>query len=189
MYLFFDTETTGLPPRQPERTSHWPRMVQLAWLLTDSDGSVLRQDSTIIRPEGYKIPKRVTNIHGISTQHAYDHGRHLSEVLASFSEVLRYSHVLIGHNIDYDYRVIRAEFSRKKINTLLDQYPRFCTMKSPKIIEFCKVMRGDNKPKWPGLVELYRYLFDEKYHDAHNAYADAKACAQCFFKLRNMGVI
>jgi DNA polymerase III epsilon subunit-like protein len=189
MYLFFDTETTGLPPKQPEISSQWPRLVQLAWILTDDTGSILREDSTIVRPEGYKIPKRVTYIHGITTELAYDQGIRLTDVLSRFSEVLRFSHVLIGHNIDYDYRVVRAEFLRKKIDTLLDQYPRFCTMKSPKIIEFCKIMRGDNKPKWPGLEELYHYLFEERYHDAHDAYADAKACAQCFFKLRNMGVI
>lgn len=189
MYLFFDTETTGLPPPCPAMVDQWPRLVELAWLLTDAHGAVLRQDSAIIRPEGYRIPQRVTNIHGISTQLAYENGSRLSLVLERFSEALRFSHMLIGHNIDYDYRVIRAEYFRKKISTLLDQYPRFCTMKSPKIIEFCKVMRGDNKPKWPGLAELYQYLFEERYHDPHNAYADAKACAECFFKLRTMGVI
>lgn len=189
MYLFVDTETTGLPPNQPHRLSQWPRMVQLGWLLTDDTGEILRQDSTIIRPDGFKIPQRVTHIHGITTQKAYQTGIPMKDALSRFKEALRFSHVLIGHNIDYDYHVVKAELSRKKIKNLLDQYPRFCTMKSPRVIEFCKVMRGDSKPKWPGLSELYWHLFNERYHGAHDAYGDAEACAQCFFKLRDMGVI
>ncbi|MFO8077090.1 MAG: 3'-5' exonuclease [Thermoplasmatota archaeon] len=189
MYLFVDTETTGLPPSQLNRLSQWPRMVQLGWLLTDDTGEVLRQDSTLIRPDGFKIPQRVTHIHGITTNQAYQTGIPMEDALHRFKEGLRFTHVLIGHNIDYDYHVMKAEFKRKKIQTLLDQYPRFCTMKSSRVIEFCKVMRGDGKPKWPGLRELYRHLFHEKYRGAHDAYGDAKACAQCFFKLRDMGVI
>ncbi len=184
-----DTETTGLPPKQYHQLSHWPRMVQLGWLLTDDEGEILRQDSTIIRPDGFKIPQRVTHIHGITTNRAYQTGVPIQDALYRFKEALRFSHVLIGHNIDYDYHVMKAEFNRKKMRTMLDQYPRFCTMKSSRVIEFCKVMRGDGRPKWPGLGELYRHLFHEKYYGAHDAYDDAKTCAQCFFKLRKMGVL
>lgn len=38
MYLFFDTETTGLPKEYRARTEdvdNWPRVVQLAWALYD----------------------------------------------------------------------------------------------------------------------------------------------------------
>lgn len=36
MYLFFDTETTGLPgswSAQATDLENWPRLVQLAWIL------------------------------------------------------------------------------------------------------------------------------------------------------------
>ncbi len=38
MYLFFDTETTGIPKNRKAPISdstNWPRLVQLAWLITD----------------------------------------------------------------------------------------------------------------------------------------------------------
>ena len=39
MYLFFDTETTGLPKRWKctvnETLENWPRLVQLAWIMYD----------------------------------------------------------------------------------------------------------------------------------------------------------
>ena len=40
MYLFFDTETTGLPRswKAPITDSNnWPRLVQIAWLVFDLD--------------------------------------------------------------------------------------------------------------------------------------------------------
>ena len=43
-YLFFDTETTGVPQnyKAPSSdTDNWPRMVQLAWIVTDDEGSRL----------------------------------------------------------------------------------------------------------------------------------------------------
>lgn len=51
MYLFFDTETTGLPRdwKAPvTNTANWPRMVQLAWLLYEPDGKLGESDNHII---------------------------------------------------------------------------------------------------------------------------------------------
>jgi len=41
MYLFFDTETTGLPRNwnaPVHNTQNWPRMVQIAWIIYDDGG-------------------------------------------------------------------------------------------------------------------------------------------------------
>ena len=189
MYLFLDTETTGLPPSQPAKITHWPRLVQIGWILSDENGETIMQDDAIIRPEGYRIPSRVTRIHGITTQKAYDKGIPLDGALNRFTQALRYSHFLIGHNIDYDYHVLLAEFHRKKIKTLFSQYPRFCTMKSHRVMEFVRIMKGANHCQYPKLSELYRMLFDEKAQSAHDALADAQTCAQCFFQLKKIGVL
>jgi DNA polymerase III subunit epsilon len=61
MYLFFDTETTGLPRswKAPiTDLNNWPRLVQLAYLLYDSDGNELSGGDFIIKPEGFIIPAR-----------------------------------------------------------------------------------------------------------------------------------
>ena len=54
-YLFFDTETTGLPkdfkiPRYV--VSNWPRLVQLSWIVTDENGNKLKSGDHIVRPSG-----------------------------------------------------------------------------------------------------------------------------------------
>ena len=41
MYLFFDTETTGLPKNWKAPVTdidNWPRMIQIGWLLSDENG-------------------------------------------------------------------------------------------------------------------------------------------------------
>jgi hypothetical protein len=43
MYLFFDTETTGLPKNWKAPVTdlnNWPRLVQLAFLLFDNNGNL-----------------------------------------------------------------------------------------------------------------------------------------------------
>ena len=81
MYLFFDTETTGLPlnwKAPVTNTSNWPRMVQLAWLHYDANGKLLDSGNHIIRPEGFSISLEATKIHGISTEKALAEGEALA---------------------------------------------------------------------------------------------------------------
>ncbi len=88
MYLFFDTETTGLPRnwKAPvSDTANWPRMVQIAWLNFDNDGNLMEQNDFIIRPEGYIIPSKAASIHGISTERAQEEGYELKQVLEKFA--------------------------------------------------------------------------------------------------------
>ena len=77
MYLFFDTETTGLPKNWKAPITdlnNWPRMVQLAWLLYDNSGTLLNKEAYIIRPDGFTIPEESCRVHGITTQRALDEG-------------------------------------------------------------------------------------------------------------------
>jgi hypothetical protein len=44
MFLFFDTETTGIPANYKAPASdfgNWPRLVQVAWLLVDEEANVV----------------------------------------------------------------------------------------------------------------------------------------------------
>ena len=107
-YLFFDTETTGLPQNFNAPLSdsdNWPRMVQIAWQLHDENGELIENQDYIIKPEGYDIPFNATRIHGISTKMAQEQGRDLQEVLEEFTEVLKKTKVVAGHNIDFDYKI------------------------------------------------------------------------------------
>ncbi|UOE39889.1 DNA polymerase III subunit alpha [Chryseobacterium suipulveris] len=191
MFLIFDTETTGLPKNFNAPLSdseNWPRMVQIAWQLHDKDGNLLENQDYIIKPEGYDIPFNAARIHGISTKIAMEEGRDLAEVLEEFREVLKKVQVVVGHNIDFDYKIVGAEFFRKEIENTLEAIPTADTMELG--TEFCQLPGGKGgKYKSPKLEELYQKLYGEKFDEAHNAAADVNATAQIFFEMMRIGII
>ena len=191
MYLIFDTETTGLPQNFNAPLSdsdNWPRMVQIAWQLHDENGELIENQDYIIKPEGYDIPFNATRIHGISTKMAQEQGRDLQEVLEEFTEVLKKTKVVAGHNIDFDYKIVGAELFRKGIENTLEKTPSADTMELG--TNFCQLSGGKNgRYKSPKLEELYEKLYGKKFDEAHNAAADVNATAQVFFEMMRIGII
>ena len=84
MYLFFDTETTGLPRNWKAPVTdlnNWPRMVQIAWILCDDKGNRVETADYIIKPENFVIPQDASKVHGITTEKAINEGESLENVL------------------------------------------------------------------------------------------------------------
>jgi DNA polymerase III subunit epsilon len=189
MHLFFDTETTGLPRNHKAPVSdsrNWPRLVQLAWLVTDDQGREDKSLEYIIKPEGFVIPREASRIHGITTDLARRRGADLGAVLAEISADLVRARVLIAHNLDFDEKIVGAEFYRLGQPNHLEKKQQRCTMKSA--TEFCQ-LPGPKGYKWPRLEELHQKLFNEDFEDQHTALADVRACARCFFELRRRGIL
>ena len=190
MYLVFDTETTGLPQNFNAPISdsdNWPRMVQIAWQLHDEDGTLLENQDYIIKPEGYDIPFNASRIHGITTKLANEEGRDLAEILVEFNEVLKRAKFGVGQNVEFDYKIIGAEFFRKNIENHLQELPKADTMIFG--TDFCAIPSGKGRFKAPKLEEIYEKLYGHKFDEAHNAAADVNATAQVFFELMRQNVI
>ena len=71
MYLFFDTETTGLPRNYKAPVTdlnNWPRLVQLAYIQYDRNDNKISGGDYIIKPNGFIIPEDVSRIHGITNE-------------------------------------------------------------------------------------------------------------------------
>ena len=191
MFLIFDTETTGLPLRDNapiEELDNWPRMVQIAWQLHDESGAVLEHKNLIVKPEGFEIPYKAEKVHGISTKKAMEEGLPLSTVLVSFNAALAQSTVVIGHNVSFDEKIVAAEFLRAKIASPFRDMKKVCTMWSGTDFTQIKGGRGGGyKP--PKLMELYTWLFEESFDEAHNAAADVDATARCFFEMYRRKII
>ena len=49
----------------------WPRMIQLAWIVTDEYGNLQKRRSHIIYPQGFTIDPTVANLTGITTMRAH----------------------------------------------------------------------------------------------------------------------
>ena len=192
MYLFFDTETTGLPgdDRRPyEDVDNWPRLVQLAFLLTDADGNEINAACHIVKPDGFRIPREAANVHGIFTERALLDGIPLNDVLDEFSRMLELSERLVAHNLAYDDNVLSAEYYRRSRYSPLDTKIKHCTMRHPDVIKHCAILNHKGTGhKWPKLSEMHQKLFGVAFDGAHDAGVDMQATARCFFELKRRGV-
>ena len=187
-YLFFDTETTGLPEnrRAPLTESEkWPHIVQIAWVLYQGEQPIC-SESYLVRPSGYVIPEAATEVHGISTLRATVEGKGIKEVLQRFRETFMRANYVIAHNLEFDASVIGAEMVRLGKQPFVGGRGHVCLMK--RSTQFCAIKRRWGY-KWPSLEELHQKLFGTNFDDAHDALADVKACARCFFRLRQSGII
>lgn len=188
MYLFFDTETTGLPRNWKAPVSdlnNWPRLVQLAYLYYDKNGQLLSSKNFIICPEGFTIPADSARIHGITTEKAKQVGVSLTEALFEFHNLSSEAQYLVAHNISFDEKIVGAEFLRNAMPNLLPAKKKICTMEFA--TNFCAIP-GPYGYKWPKLSELHYKLFKTGFDEAHNAAVDITATAKCFWELKRLGV-
>lgn len=189
MYLFFDTETTGLPKSWKADIGdfeNWPRLVQLAYITFDEDGIQTSTQSFIINPVGFMIPPDATMIHGISNEFALENGKDLIEVLDHFEECIKEAEVLVAHNISFDESIIGSEFIRIGKPNPLANKRKICTMDSSK--EFCGII-NEHGYKWPKLTELHQKLFNQPFEGLHNASIDIGITAKCFWELRRLNIL
>lgn len=189
MYLFFDTETTGLPRNWKAPVSdlnNWPRLVQLAFLYYDRNGNMISGGDFIIKPEGFTIPIDASKIHGISTEKALREGQSLLPVLQHFNSLIEQASYLVAHNMSFDEKIVGAEFLRSGMQNSIPQKNKICTMEST--TNYCAI-NGPYGYKWPKLSELHYKLFRTSFEEAHNAAVDISATAKCFWELRKLGKI
>lgn len=181
-YLFFDTETTGLPNKYKahySETENWPRIVQLSWLIADDKGKILTEHDYIIKVD-FDIPREASRIHGITNSIAEKKGVRINEVLEIFLASLEKVDRLICHNVAFDLPVIQSELYQNDFSHEI-ALPNFCTMKSS--TNYCK-LPGNHGYKWPRLEELYDICFGKKIKNAHNAKADVRATYEIFYHLK-----
>jgi len=188
-YLFFDTETTGLPKNWKAPVTdlnNWPRLVQLAYLYYDINGNKISEGDFIIKPEEFTIPSDASRIHGITTERALREGQSISSVLQQFNSFVVQASCLVAHNMSFDEKIIGAEFLRNGMENSIASKNKICTMEST--TNFCAI-DGPYGYKWPKLSELHYKLFKTGFEEAHNAAADIKATVKCFWELRKIGII
>ena len=189
MYLFFDTETTGLPRNYNAPVTdlnNWPRLVQIAWILQDKNGNTLSKECYIIRPVNFTIPVDASRIHRITHDHALKNGYSVVDILAKFSKNIDQSEYLVAHNISYDKNIVGSEFLRNGMTNKIPTKKHLCTM--TKSINYCAI-RNAYGFKYPKLDELHRKLFTCGFANAHDSLADITATAKCFWEMRRIGLI
>ena len=194
--LIFDTETTNLIPKNaklPDDYEKYPHIVQIAWLVQDERALKLFEGNYIIRPVGYTIPQESTDIHRITTQGAIKTGVSLKYVLRHLISDVQNCDLMVGHNIGFDIDIIKAnllklEVPTDKINKIIDDKPKLCTMKET--TNYCNLPSPYGPyPKYPKLEELHKKLFKEEMAGCHDASVDVQFTAKCFYELIKLNII
>jgi len=143
LYLFFDTETTGVPRAHgapPDAIRQWPRLVQIAWAAYDEAGSCVAE-----------VPPSATKIHGISTARAKADGQPLGWILERFLQAAAENgRMLVGHNVAFDRGIVAAEmyrlgYARESVENGFYATRHLCLMIAT--AAFCRLPRRFGKPK------------------------------------------
>lgn len=115
----FDTETTGLSPRDD-------RIVTAFLGVMGPDGELVERFSWLADP-GVVIPPRATEVHGITTKVAQESGRSaaevVSEVVTEIRRVLATGIPLVVYNASYDLTLTNCEARRYGLEPLDNPRP------------------------------------------------------------------
>lgn len=185
MYFIFDTETSGLPARGgPLRGYFHPkhlvkydsaRIVSIAWIVLDAALEEIERGSYLIRPDGFVVPDESTRIHGITHQHAVEHGKDIVVVLDELVNVLAKCKCIVAHNVWFDVNVFKSEcyrYGHIECLALFDRCTKYCTMAKGKEVL--------GRSKNPTLALLYTEIFGTPICNAHDALFDTLHCCACF---------
>lgn len=184
MYLFFDTETSGMIERElPATHEDQPRLVQLAAILTDEVLHRQAQLSVTIRPEGHVFDPGAVKVHGITENHAERFGVSLRAALDLFRDLCAQVTTAVAHNIEFDLAVLETQYQRFGLENPLNRLQHECTMAMTKPICMLDSRRGMGF-KAPTLSEAHQHFFGRPVEHAHEALADTEACLEIFRAVR-----
>lgn len=195
-YLFFDTETTGLPNKRLSYVhTDQPHICQLAAIEVDSDRRTMTEINFLIRPDGWTIPEEASAIHGITQSSAERYGIKIEGALSIMRRLISRSSMVIAHNIEFDAWMLRRELAAVSDPAWDWGGGReFCTLKESQDIVKCPptermLKAGITGYKKPTLTETYRHFFGRDFEGAHDAMADVRACRDVFFKLMDLDAV
>lgn len=195
--LFFDTETTGLFPKDLSKTGELPHIIQLSFILYNIEKKEILQqynnyikqtDNVDYNSNGFKF----TNI----TKEMCDSGVTMIEALKQFHNAYNSASYIVAHNIDFDKKMIQLESLRHSekyeflylfndVYNIVNNKKIYCTMQLGKDITNIKIQGkfGEFK-KAPKLSELHDKLFGEVPTGLHDSMIDTYACMKCFMKIK-----
>ena len=192
MILFFDTETNGLWRRDlnPNHEDQ-PRLVSLAFQVTDDNEKIVAQYSTRIEPKNneypeFTIPKEASDINGITTKEAQETGISAKYAMSTLSYFMSKCHTMVAHNLAFDLQMIEREFN---LLNFMYKIPDnlHCTMMTAK--NEMKLEGKYDDYKFPKLEECFNHFFHRGVQNYHDALLDVQLCRELYFHLRRKGIL
>jgi DNA polymerase III epsilon subunit-like protein len=204
--LVFDVETTGLLPKyNGAPLTEFPHIIQFSYLLYDSDTWAIKRVYNEYIKTKETISPKITEITGITREIVDSRGIHICEALQEFFHAYMEADVLVGHNLDFDMKMLLAESARWGLNQIVDTFEEHCKLgnnDSKKLfdtsnpnfyctmmhgIEMCKLERTNSRGvylKQPKLSELYQHIFElDPPEGLHNSLIDVLVCLRCYMDM------
>jgi len=155
-FAVVDVETTGLYPGGHDR------IVEIAILGLDASGALSNEYSTLVNPHRDMGP---TNIHGVTAKDVAE-APSFEDIAGDISARLARA-VIVGHNVNFDFRFLSAEF--KRLGHPIPESPLLCTIR----------LARNAAPDLPSrrLAECCCH-FGISIQKAHSAFDDALATAK-----------
>lgn len=192
MYVTVDVETHDWKDcSRRTQENYIGRIVEIAWVLYDVRGNVVEEKCHLVRPEGYVIAEKATQIHGITTEVALKQGCPANAVFANFIAVLKKvpkEGFAIAHNMAHEDMCFTHNLTGEALE-VWTAVPKACTL-SPRLL-------GEIYPRYRGrtyglkLAELYHLVCrsagppaKKAKGDAHTALTDAHMVGTIFFYFR-----
>jgi DNA polymerase III epsilon subunit-like protein len=193
MYIIFDTETTGLIPKDSSNnyyhytnTSKYnnARMIQISYEILDHTLNVIATRSFYINEID-----TVSNsqFHNITKELLEKEGINMTQFCDIFTEDLNICSRIIAHNLQFDYFILMSELYRFGFTDIINKInlmKLICSMKKTRHF-VCP-----NK-KYPKLLELYNYANNSNLKElpnAHNSKFDVMYLRIALVKLKNNNI-
>tara|TARA_B100002019_G_C21199760_1_gene563346 strand:+ start:326 stop:958 length:633 start_codon:yes stop_codon:yes gene_type:complete len=190
LILVFDTETTGVIPKEIYNIEKCPYIIQFSFIVYDiKNYKIVHEYNKIINiPKHIEIPDESTKIHGITKLQTNRSRTTITSCLQNFKKFVDKCDYIIGHNIDFDIKMVEIECQRNNIYVNIFDKPTklFCTMQNS--IDICKIEAVNimgKYYKWPRLSELHEKLFNTTPNNLHDAFNDILICLRCAVFIMN----
>jgi len=196
-YLFFDTETTGIPDYKLDITDDkQPRLLRLAAIMTDDKGRILDYMDSLIRITWGEVnesevsedgKKTAFAVNGITNKMLQEDGLPIESILTAFRFMQDQCHEKIAYGYRFDGFVAKGEYARNNMDPG-KEIERYCLMKAvSKLGKSKKIDLPHTKSPFYKLTDAYEAIFKKPLEGAHTPFADAMACKEIYFELKNRG--
>lgn len=175
-YIFFDTETTGLPKPDAAPLRDQPQIIEFAGIKTDSEFNEIGRMEFLCHP-GCSLPEEIIKITGITDadlEGKLPFAAHFNDLTDFFLG----ARAMVAHNLAFDKSLLKFELTRLGKELAFPWPPdQICTVEASYTIRNRRLR----------LHELHTMACGEPHKDAHRAMADVEALVRVAKWLRQEG--
>jgi len=172
MLLFFDTETTSLDIKHGQ-------ICQLSYIMADTQNKSVTAKNFYFTVESMDPGAEAVHKLSMDILKQYSKGETFRDNIDEIFKDFNNADLIIGHNVAFDMRYIKAEFSR--CNKALGEKKTFCSMLY--YTDIVKTPGKNGKYKWPKLEEAVNFMgitneeadkYTKKFFGTYTGYHDSR---------------